>query len=120
VVEFAILAAFLVSMFVWIAAVARRRRRRDALRRFAAATQVLKGFAEQPRHAPAEPVAPSTPSVHVLHDVAVLRLDRGRPARGRRSRQAHRPDEQSLARRTMVANLPSISAPRPGSGSKAG
>jgi hypothetical protein len=120
VVDVLIIAAFPVSVLLWTAAVARRRRRRDALRNFAAATQVLKGFAEQPRIAPTPTSAPSTPSVHVLHDVAVLRLDRARSSRGRRARQIRRPDEQSLARRPMVANLPSVSAPRPGSGTKAG
>jgi hypothetical protein len=120
VVDVMILAAIPFSGLVWLVGVTRRRRRGDSLRNFAAATQVLKELAEQPRVAPAEPSAPSTPSVHVLPDVTVLRFDRAGPPRGRRARQVRRPDEQSLARRTTIASLPSISAPRPGSGTKAG
>ena len=95
-----------------------RRRRRDSVEAFAAATIALQHISDQPLIEP-EPtsqsaIPPDTPSVHVLSEVARLPLDRTRTAETRRrSQPRRRPDAEVLARRPLIASLPTRVAATP-------
>ncbi len=90
------------------------RARADSLRRYARAVTALRSIAAEPR--PELPVAPprgdrarpGPPNVRILDDVSPIREARDR--RVRASRRARRPDPELLARRPVIATLPSISA----------
>ncbi len=124
-VEIVVAAGVVVVLGSSVAALVRRRRRRlDSVGSFSAAVAALRRIAatgpETPVLATVEGRTETTPAVHVLDDVHVLSLERARPRTGRR---AHRqlPDE-AIARRPVIASLPSISAPARthGSDSRAG
>ena len=88
-----------------------RRRRRDPVVVFSAATDAMKHLGDRP---PVDVVThpvddTQTPSVRVLPDIAVLKLDRTRTTSGRgRAAEQHRPDAEVLARRPVIASLPSL------------
>ena len=89
----------------------RARRRHDSVGAFSAATDAMKHLGDQPpvdvvTHSPDEY---PTPSVRVLPDIAVLKLDRTRTTTGRsRTAERSRPDADVLARRPVIASLPSL------------
>jgi hypothetical protein len=113
------LAAIVVVGVLAVAGVAwsQTRRRRDSVEVFAAATNALQHIAHQPLIEPPPPVPPDpaeTPSVHVLHDIGRLRLDRTRtPETGRRGPARRRLDPEALARRPLIASLPTRAADPP-------
>jgi hypothetical protein len=111
VLEVVVYSVAIVVSFVLLALLHRRSRHRaDTLGRFSAATRALRDIAEHPSVLEAVHVE-ETPSVHVLDEVVVLKLDRTRlPRPSRRGRADTRLDAEALARRPTIASLPSISA----------
>jgi hypothetical protein len=105
-------AVVLLGVFTGVGA-RRRRRKADSIRRFSKAVSALRTIAAEPR--PERPVDEHTvalPNVRVLDEVLPLREARERRARASGRRPA-RPDPELVARRPVIATLPSISAPRP-------
>jgi hypothetical protein len=89
----------------------RTRRKADSIRRFSKAVSALRTIADEPR--PEPPVEDHTialPNVRVLDEVVPLHEARERRARASGRRTA-RPDPELVARRPVIAKLPSISAP---------
>lgn len=119
----AVIVVLLLTTFV----VRRRRHTRDSVEVFSAATKALRRITQElaASRDPAEIEAararhPST--MPVVSDTAVIDLEL---ARRSRTRDAHgrRPDDDALARRPVVASLPTtpVRSPRPtGSGQQAG
>lgn len=99
----------------------RTRRKADSIRRFSKAVSALRTIADEPR--PERAVEEHTialPNVRVLDEVLPLREARERRALAS-GRRTPRPDPELVARRPVIATLPSMSAPRPdGPGTKAG
>ena len=99
----------------------RRGRKADSIRRFSKAVSALRTIAAEPRlEPPVEDHTTALPNVRVLDEVLPLHEARERRARASGRRTA-RPDPELVARRPVIATLPSISAPRPDDpGTKAG
>ena len=90
----------------------RTRRKADSIRRFSKAVSALRTIAAEPRpERRAEEPSLALPNVRVLDEVAPLREARERRARVS-GRRAARPDPELVARRPVIATLPSSSAPR--------
>ena len=105
-------AVVLLGVFAGVGA-RRRRRKADSIRRFSKAVSALRTISAEWR--PEPPVEEHTialPNVRVLDEVLPLREARERRARAS-GRRAARPDPELVARRPVIATLPSISAPRP-------
>jgi hypothetical protein len=102
-------AVLLVLLMVLLAR--RRVRRADSIRRFSRAVSALRTIAAEPRpEPPVEDHGRGRPNVRVLDEVAPMREARERRARA--GRRVPRPDPELVARRPVIAQLPSISAPR--------
>src|SRR4051812_8103443 len=96
-------------LVAWFAVLVRRHRKKhDSVGGYAAASTALKHIASQPRpEVPFRESEPATPSVHVIPDVAALRLVGTRISRTPAARRApRRPDAAALERRPTVATLP--------------
>ena len=105
-------AAVLVVVFA-VLVTRRKRRKADSIRRFSSAVSALRTIAAEPRPEPhAEEPRLVLPNVRVLDEVSPLREARQRRSRvtGRRT---PRPDPELVARRPVIATLPSTSAPHP-------
>jgi hypothetical protein len=103
-------AVVLLGVFAGVGA-RRRRRKADSIRRFSKAVSALRTISAEWR--PEPPVEEHTialPNVRVLDEVLPLREARERRARAS-GRRAARPDPELVARRPVIAKLPSISAP---------
>jgi hypothetical protein len=104
-------AVVLVVVFAGLGA-RRRRRKADSIRRFSRAVSALRTIAAEPRpERRVEEPTSALPNVRVLDEVAPLREARERRARVS-GRHSARPDPELVARRPVIATLPSSSAPR--------
>ena len=103
-------AVVLLGVFAGVGA-RRRRRKADSIRRFSKAVSALRTISAEPRpEPPVEEHMIALPNVHVLDEVLPLR--EARPSAAHRVGSAHHPpDPELVARRPVIAKLPSISAP---------
>ncbi len=98
----------------------RARKRSDSVARYARAVSALRTIADEPRPARAVVLDEAAPKLQVLSDITSIEGARARRS-GRANRVAPRLDPELVARRPLIAQLPSISAPKPGaSGQQAG
>lgn len=108
----AVAGAVVLMVVISVVCVRRTRQKADSIRRYSKAVSALRSIAAEPRPEPhVHASAIALPNVRVLDEVAPLRVARERRERvfGRR---AARPDPELVARRPVIATLPSSSAPR--------
>jgi hypothetical protein len=104
-------AAVLVVLLTVLLLARRVRRKADSIRRYSRAVSALRTIASEPRpEPPVESHAVALPNVRVLDEVVPLREARERRVRTT-GRRTPRPDPELVARRPVIAKLPSISAP---------
>jgi hypothetical protein len=99
----------------------RAHKRADSVARYARAVSALRTIADEPRPvAHAAVFIEGAPKLQVLSDVTSLEGARARRS-GRASRAAARLDPELVARRPLIAQLPSVPTPKRGeSGKQAG
>ena len=114
-------AAVVVLLFALMLRARRARKRADSVARYARAVSALRTIADEPRPAAHAAIDEAVaPKLQVLSDITSLEGARARRT-GRANRAAQRLDPELVARRPLIAQLPSISAPKPGeSGQQAG
>ncbi len=107
----AVAGAVVLVVIVAVLGTRRTRRKADSIRRFSKAVSALRTIAAEPRPEPAvDEHTIALPNVRVLDEVVPLHEARARRARASGRRTA-RPDPELVARRPVIAKLPSISAP---------
>jgi hypothetical protein len=114
-----IVAGLVAAVGITVGLMRRERRRRDSVRSFSAATSALRHMAEHPPTTASDPVPHphlDTATVHVLHEVGVVRLNPPRSTRASARARRRRPDADTIARRPTIASLPSVSSLKPLSG----
>jgi hypothetical protein len=113
--------AFAVLVMAMMLRTRRAHRRADSVARYARAVSALRTIADEPRPAVhMDASIEGAPKLQVISDVTSLEGVRARRS-GRASRAAARLDPELVARRPLIAQLPSVSAPKRGeSGQQAG